>query len=283
MTSWSGAVPLESVRAFVFDIDGTLVHRTGAEEVHAIPGAREVLDRIAASGRPFAVFTNGSHVPPDAFASQLRAAGLPVEDGQVLTPLCSVQSYLERFGGEAHVLPFATDPARRYLESVGIHLVDEPNGTDGPNGTRVDAVFVAHADRVDFEQLERAARAVIGGARLLTGSYVPAYAGADGPILSRGAMITAAIAKAGSARPVVVGKPSQAAVRVMRQLLGVRSEETAMVGDDFRLDVALGRLGRSTTVLVRSGISADLDLDRVPESQRPDLTIGTVAELLEWL
>jgi ribonucleotide monophosphatase NagD (HAD superfamily) len=56
-----------------------------------------------------------------------------------------------------------------------------------------------------------------------------------------------------------------------------------MVGDDFRLDVALGRLGRSTTVLVRSGISADLDLDRVPESQRPDLTIGTVAELLEWL
>ncbi|HVM57811.1 MAG TPA: HAD hydrolase-like protein, partial [Gaiellaceae bacterium] len=81
----------------------------------------------------------------------------------------------------------------------------------------------------------------------------------------------------------VVGKPSQAAVRVMRERLGVRSEEIAMVGDDFRLDVALGRLGRSATVLVRSGISADLDLDRVPVAQRPDLTVGTVAELLEWL
>jgi len=270
-------VPLEGVRAFVFDIDGTLVHRTGPEEVHAIAGAPEVLDRIAASGRPFAVFTNGSHVAPDAFARQLRAAGLPVEDGQVLTPLCSVQSYLERFRGEARVMPFATDAAHRYLREVGIQLVD-----DG-NGTHVDAVFVAHADRVDFEQLERAARAVIAGARLLTGSYVPAYAGADGPILSRGAMITAAIAKASGARPVVVGKPSQAAVRVMRRRLGVRSEEIAMVGDDFRLDVALGRLGRSTTVLVRSGISADLDLDRVPVTQRPDLSLGTVAELLEWL
>ena len=33
-----------------------------------------------------------------------------------------------------------------------------------------------------------------------------------------------------------------------------------MVGDDLRLDIALGRLGGSTTVLVRTGISARLDL-----------------------
>jgi NagD protein len=264
-------VPLEGVRGFVFDIDGTLVHRTGPEEVHAIAGAREVLDRILASGRPFAVFTNGSHLPPDAFAEQLRAAGLPVADGQVLTPLRSVQAY--RAG--MRVIPFASESARAYMTSVGMEMVDD--------GGEVDAVFVAHSDHVDFEELERAARAVIAGAKLLTASYVPAYAGANGPILSRGAMITAAIAKASSARPVVVGKPSQAAVRVMREALGVPSEEIAMVGDDFRLDVALGRLGRSTTVLVRSGISADLDLDRVPEEQRPDLTVATVANLLEWL
>ena len=119
-------------------------------------------------------------------------------------------------------------------------------------------------------QLERAARAVIAGARLLTGSYVPAYAGAHGPILSRGAMITAAIAKASGARPVVVGKPSQAAVREMERRLGVPSEEIAVVGDDVRLDVALGRLGRSTTVLVRSGISARRRPRRAcPETQPP--------------
>jgi len=264
-------VRLDEVRGFVFDIDGTLVHRTGPEEVHAIPGAREVLERITASGRPFAVFTNGSHLPPDAFAEQLRAAGLPVADGQVLTPLRSVMAYR----GAMRVLPFASDSARAYLAENGMELVDD--------GDPVDAVFVAHSDHVDFEELERAARAVIAGAKLLTASYVPAYAGANGPILSRGAMITAAIAKASSSRPVVVGKPSQAAVRVMRRQLGIRSEEMAMVGDDFRLDVALGRLGRSTTVLVRTGISADLDLDTVPAGRRPDLTVGTIAELLDRL
>jgi HAD superfamily hydrolase (TIGR01450 family) len=268
---------LARVRGFVFDVDGTLVHRTGPAEVHAIPGAREVLDRIAASGRPFAVFTNGSHVAPAAFARQLRTAGLPVADDQLLTPLCSVQAYLDRFAGEARVLAFATAEARAYLEESGVHLVD------GRNGVRVDAVFVAHPETPDFDDLERAARAVIAGARLLTASYVPAYAGADGPVLSRGAMVSAAIAKASGARPIVVGKPSQAAVREMGRRLGVPPSELAVVGDDIRLEVALGHLGRSTTVLVRSGISGSLDLSGIPERRRPHVTVDTVADLLEWL
>jgi HAD superfamily hydrolase (TIGR01450 family) len=269
-------VLLDVVRGFVFDVDGTLVHRAGAE-VRLIPGAREVLERVSASGRPYAFFTNGSHVPPAAFARELREAGLPVDDEQLLTPLCSVQTYLERFRGDATVLPLLTDAAHRYLEGEGVRLVD------GRNGTRVDAVFVAHPGRADFDALELAARAVIAGARLLTGSYVAAYAGADGPILSRGAMATAAIAKVSGARPVVVGKPSHAAVRAMRDRLGIPSQEMAVVGDDVFLDVALGHLGHSTTVLVRTGISRYLDLSRIPEKRRPHHTVKSVAQLLEWL
>jgi 5'-nucleotidase len=263
------------VGGFVFDIDGTLVHRAGPE-VHVAPGAGEVLERIRASGRPFVLFTNGSHMPPAAFARELREAGLQVEDDQVLTPLDSVQTYLERWQG-ATVLPFLTEPARAYLEATGVRLVD------GADPARVDAVFVAHPDDVDFDWLERAARAVIAGARLLTGSYVAAYAGANGPILSRGAMITAAIAKASSARPTVVGKPSRAAIREIRKRLGVPTEEVAVIGDDLPLDIALGHLGGSQTILVRSGISGTIDLSRVPERRRPHAAIDSVAELLDWL
>jgi HAD superfamily hydrolase (TIGR01450 family) len=269
-------VRLDAVKGFVFDVDGTLVHRAGAE-LRVIPGAREVLERIRETGRPYAFFTNGSHVPPAVLAAELREAGLPVADEQMLTPLCSVQTYLQRFRGDTHVLPFLTESAQTYLENAGVRFVD------GRNGTPVDAVFVAHTDETGFEKLERAARAVIGGARLLTGSYVSAYAGADGPILSRGAMVTAAIAKASGGRPIVVGKPSRAAVREVERRLGVRSEEAAVVGDDVFLDIALGHLGRSTTVLVRTGISAALDLSRVPERRRPHATVETVAEILDWL
>jgi NagD protein len=268
-------VRLEHVQGFVFDIDGTLVHRAGAE-VRPLPGAKDVLDAIRASGRPLALFTNGSHMPPASFARELREAGLPVDDDQVLTPLCSVQTFLQRHG-DVTVLPFATDSARGYLEEAGVRLVD------GGENDIVDAVFVAHPKGVDFESLELAARAVIAGARLLTGSYVAAYAGANGPILSRGAMVTAAIAKASGRRPTIVGKPSRAAVNEIERRLGVPSDELAVVGDDLLLDVALGHLGRSRTVLVRSGISGSIDVERVPERRRPHLTVEGVGDLLDRL
>jgi NagD protein len=269
-------VRLDDVRGFVFDVDGTLVHREG-DTVHVVPGARELLERIRESGRPFAIFTNGSHTAPAVFAKGLREAGLPVEDEQMLTPLCSVQAYLNGRKRGAKVLPFVTESARGYLADSGVDLVDFDHADEA------EAVFVAHIDHADLPELEKAAFAVIAGARLLTGSYVSAYAGANGPILSRGAMVTAAIAKASSARPTIVGKPSKAAVRAVRKALGVPTDQIAVVGDDLFMDVALGHMGGSKTVLVRSGISAEIDLDRVPEKRRPHATVADTSELLDWL
>jgi HAD superfamily hydrolase (TIGR01450 family) len=269
-------VRLDDVGGFVFDVDGTLVHRAG-EEVHVIPGAREVLERIRASGRPFAIFTNGSHLAPHGFAQGLRDAGLPVADDQMLTPLRSFLYYLARRHPGAGVRLFGTPPAERYLTRAGVRLV-EPEAAEG-----AEVVFVAHVDEVDMVDLERAARAVMNGGRLLTGSYVAAYAGANGPIISRGAMVTAAIAKASGTRPKIVGKPSKAAVAVIGQQLGLPTDEVMVIGDDLSMDIGLGRLGGSRTVLVRSGISGSIDLDRVPLRRRPDAVIAAVAELLDLL
>jgi len=270
-------VRLDDVRGFVFDVDGTLVHRAG-EEVHVVPGAREVLERIRASDRPFAIFTNGSHMPPHGFARGLRDAGLPVADDQMLTPLRSFLYYLERHRRPgAGVRLFGTASAERYLAAAGVRLL-------GPEATEsAEVIFVAHVDEVDMTDLERAARAVMGGGRLLTGSYVPAYAGANGPIISRGAMVAAAIAKASGSRPTIVGKPSKAAVGVIGEQLGLPTEQLAVIGDDLVMDIGLGHLGGSRTVLVRSGISGSIDLDRVAERRRPHAVIAGVAELLDLL
>ena len=54
---------LEAVRGFMFDVDGTLLHRGPDGRGRPQPGALEVLERIRASRRRLVLFTNGSHVP----------------------------------------------------------------------------------------------------------------------------------------------------------------------------------------------------------------------------
>jgi len=266
-------VQLDDVRGFVFDVDGTLVRRY-PDGVHPMPGAVAVLNAIRDSGRKLAIFTNGSHLPPEEFARELRADGLPVSDEEMVTPVLSALSYLRRRHDGAPVLLFAQPSVRALLVEEGVNVVD---------GEDAAVVLVLHVDDADFPALERAARAIMRGARLLTANYLPSYAGANGPIFSRGAMVTAAIAKAASARPTVVGKPSKAAVQELRHRLGVPSEELLVTGDDVRMDVGLGLLGGSKTVLVRSGTTGDLDVTRLPERQRPHAVIDGVEELLEWL
>lgn len=271
---------LDDARGFVLDIDGTLIRRDAQEphRTYAVPGAREALEAIHRSGRPFALFTNGTHIAPEAVAAELRAVGLEVAAEQVLTPVESAVAFLARSRSAQRVLVVATGSTAERMAGAGVDLLADD---DPPE--HADAVFVAHVHDVSMLVLERAARAVVAGARLLTASYLPAYAGADGPIFSRGAMATAAIAKASETRPTVVGKPSAAAVRAIGDRLGLPSADLAVIGDDLRMDVGLGRTGGSRTVLVRSGISGAIDLAALPPGRRPDGVVETVAQLVTAL
>ena len=274
MTWWCGAVRLDDVRGFVFDVDGSLVHRDAEFRSVPLPGAVELLEAIRASGRPLVLFTNGSHMGPEAFAQGLREDGLPVEDHELLTPVCSALSYLGRTHPGQRVLVFGSEATIERMAGAGVPLTDDDDA---------EVVFVAHVQSVDLERMERAARAVSGGARLLTANYQRGYWGANGVIFSRGAMVTAGIARVTGTRPIVVGKPSKPAVRELSDRLGLPSNELAVIGDDIGMDIALGKLGGSRTILVRSGISGEVDMASVPERRRPDAVVDGVEEVLGWL
>jgi len=271
-------VRLEEARGFVFDLDGTLIQRARDGFV-VIDGAREVLAAIRASGRPIVVCTNASHVTPDTIAEELREVGLDVTGHEVVTPPCSAISFLHANYPGVPVQVFAPQVTRERMAAEGIDVI-----TGNGDGPQPGAVFVAHGESVDFPVIERAARAILAGAPLLTASYVAAYSGAEGPIFSRGAMLTAALAKATGATPRIVGKPSQASLdEITGRMGGLPSSELAIIGDDVALEVELGHIGGSYTVLVRSGISGAIDLGGVPEHHRPHETIDGVGELLPRL
>jgi NagD protein len=268
---------LDDAEGFVFDVDGTLVQRGRDHALHVVPGAIEALTALRDAGRPFAVFTNGTHIQPSELAAELRAVGLPVEDDAALTPVDSFLDYAARRHDGARVMLLATEPARERIAAAGVTIATPEDEESA------DVVFVAHVTDVTLPQLERAARAVVGGAPLLTASYVSAYSGADGPIFSRGAMTTAAIAKASARRPTIVGKPSRAAVRTVVDRLRIPSDRLVVVGDDVRMDIGLGHTGRSRTVLVRTGITGRSSLATIPAARRPHAVVDSIAELVPAL
>jgi HAD superfamily hydrolase (TIGR01450 family) len=271
----NGHLRLKDASAFMFDIDGTLLHRGPDGRGHPQPGAVEVLERIRASGRRLVLFTNGSHVPSPTIAEGLRSDGLHVTDAEVLTPVDSATAWLQSHPKRHPVHAFATEPVREYMTTNGVPVTD---------GEDAGAVFVAHLAEVSLDEIERAARAISAhGAPLFTSSYVRGYAGANGIIYSRGSMITAAIAKVSGVRPRLLGKPSRAAVTALQDRLDVSATDIAVIGDDLGMDVALGKLGGSQTVLVRSGISGQIDLSQVAPKRRPDAAIDGVADLLDLL
>jgi HAD superfamily hydrolase (TIGR01450 family) len=271
----NGRLNLGHARAFMFDIDGTLLHRGPDGRGQPQPGAVDVLQSIRASGRKLVLFTNGSHLPSPQIAQGLRDDGLPVSDDEVLTPVDSATAWLQRHPKRHPVHALATESVLRFMVKNGVAVTD---------GEDAGAVFVAHLQDVSLAEVERAARALTTrGAPLFTSSYVRGYAGANGIIFSRGAMITAAIAKVSGVRPRVLGKPSRAAVAALEGRLGVPATDIAVIGDDLGMDIALGKIGGSQTVLVRSGISGELALETVAPKRRPDAAVTGVADLLELL
>jgi 4-nitrophenyl phosphatase len=133
------------------------------------------------------------------------------------------------------------------------------------------------------DRLQAAAAAVWCGAEFLVTSYVPAIAGQPGPIASFSAAVAAGLAHVTGAAPAVMGKPSQLVLDCVRSRLCDAVADIVVVRDDPALDIALGRPAGVPTVLVLTGVARADSLRSLPRSDRPDVVVGDLGELLSPL
>ena len=114
---------LRTPAGYMFDLDGTLA--LGDRSGHGydlLPGAKQVLETLNAKSIPFVILTNGSAYPAQVQAPRLRAAGLPVEDRQMLTPSSVTADYLSRKGVK-RALILGTPGVGHALAEAGIELL----------------------------------------------------------------------------------------------------------------------------------------------------------------
>jgi 4-nitrophenyl phosphatase len=263
----------------MFDVDGTLLLSNPAlGDYEVLPGAIEVLSALRQRGVPFALLTNGSAYPPAEQAAKLRAVGLPVEDGQMLTP-SSIAADLMVRRGIGRVLVLGSPGVGHALRAAGIATVY----TGEAGATEVDGVFVGWHPECGMKDIDAACRAIWGGARLYVASDVPFFASKQGRVIGYSHAITAAIRRLTRAPMILTGKPSVHALRFVAHKLGVPMRQLAVVGDDPLVEVLMARRAGATALAVTTGTTPRAEWGRQVLARRPHGILKDLRALLEWL
>jgi len=266
---------LRAIRGFVFDVDGTLILSESPDWSGAVPlpGAVELLDWLRARGYPFALFTSGSTYRPETYAARLRAAGLPIEDWQVITTGVTAAEIIATDYPGRSVYVLGEEGTIAPLQARGIRVVD------GTEGETAGVVLVGWSRALTYDQLDIACRAVWNGADLLVTSAARAFVSKRGLKPGWSWSIAIAIAETTGKRPRVVGKPSVEALRAVARLLGTDVASLAVVGDDPDLELRMGRDAGALTIQVRTGRGSE----PIETPVIGDLVLSGVEELFALL
>ncbi|HZF27166.1 MAG TPA: HAD-IIA family hydrolase [Steroidobacteraceae bacterium] len=268
---------MRSARAFLFDLDGTLVlGDRNNESIRPLPGALALLENLRHRQVPYAIFTNGTVRTPQEYVNELHGAGIQVEERLTLTPSSvAAEHFVQR--GYRRVRVLGVEGVWRPLEEAGLEIVR------GSVHEPVDAVFVGWYREFTMDEIDAACSAVVAGAPLFTGSLAPYFASALGKVLASSRVICSAITSVTGKRATVLGKPSMQAVRCACRRLGARASDLVVVGDDPALEVFMARRAGAMGIAVRTGVWGQGDIARLPAAHRPHLVFQDVSELLSIL
>ncbi len=249
---------------FLFDMDGTIFLGD-----RLLPGAREIVHFLRARGTPFYFLTNNSSRASADYAAKLTRLGLPVDPGAIFT------------SGEATALYLQGTPAQR-LFVVGTPSLEAEMEAHGftLDSHAPDAAVLGFDTGLTYAKLWRLCDLVRAG--------LPYYAThpdfncptETGYMPDIGAMIAFVKASTGRDPDQVIGKPNPPIVQAVSKKTGVPPERLVMVGDRLYTDIALGRAGIAT-VLVLTGETKAADVPGSPH--QPDIILNNVGELLELL
>jgi NagD protein len=250
------------IECWLTDMDGVLVH-----DNRPVPGAAELLQQWTDTGTPFLVLTNNPVFTPRDLSARLARSGLSVPEDRIWTSALATAEFLrsQHPGGAAFVIGEAG--LTTALHEAGYVMTE----------TDPDYVVVGETRNYSFDRITQAIRMINNGAR-----FIITNPDATGPtpwgVVPATGSFAALISHATGKTPYVVGKPNPMMFRSAMNRIGAHSENTGMIGDRMDTDVVAGIEAGLHTVLVRTGISDDAEVERYPF--RPDEILDSVADLL---
>lgn len=264
---------IDRFSGLVCDLDGVVYH--GREPVpDAVPALNEVAER-----RRVVYATNNASRTPEQVIEQLRALGLSPETADVVTSAVAGAQLLAQELGAGHreVLTIGGQGVHEAVVAAGLVPIaaDAAAAADAP---RPAAVLQGYGAQVTAADLAEAAYAIQDGARWVATNDDRTLPTDRGIAPGNGTLV-AAVAAASPQPPTVVGKPGPLMYEMSAALLGVPVGEVLGIGDRLETDVAGANAAGMPSALVLTGVHGPGDAAAAPAASRPDLVLGTLAEL----
>ena len=255
---------LRQKKGFICDMDGVIYHGN-----RLLPGVKEFVDWLYREEKNFLFLTNSSERSPKELQQKLRRMGLDVDESHFYTSALATARFIssQAPGCSAYVIGGAGLIMALHDEGITMNDVDP------------DYVIIGEGNSYNYENILRAVRLVLKGARLIGTNSDLTGPSEDGIIPACRAMI-APIELATGKTAYFVGKPNPLMMRTGLKMLHCHSAEAVMVGDRMDTDVISGMESGMSTVLVLSGVSTRETIKTY--AYRPSMVLNGVGDIVSF-
>ncbi|NOY80685.1 MAG: HAD-IIA family hydrolase [Kiritimatiellaeota bacterium] len=259
--------------AVVCDLDGTLY--LGGRP---IPGARDFLEAVIASGRQLFYFTNNSSKSRRTYLERFRDLHFPAADHHLITSTDCAVSYLKREGLGPDIYAVANSDLRAELAFRGFRCLSDEAVAQG---RRPAAVLLTFDTELDYGKIRTAYDLILADVPYLATHADTLCPLGPGRFMPDVGSFIALFETASGHRPKVLGKPEPEAVAAISERAGVPSERIAFIGDRLYTDMRMAAASGMVGVLVLSGETRREDLETSPD--KPTYSVESVRALLPAL
>ena len=252
---------LRKHKGFICDMDGVIYHGN-----RLLPGVKEFVDWLYKEDKNFLFLTNSSERSPKELQQKLKRMGLEVDESHFYTSALATARFIssQAPGCSAYVIGGAGLIMALHDEGITMNDVDP------------DYVVIGEGNNYNYENVLKAVRLVLRGARLIGTNSDLTGPSEEGLIPACRAMI-APIEMATGQTAYFVGKPNPLMMRTGLWNLQVHSEDAVMIGDRMDTDIVAGIETGLDTVLVLSGVTDRNDVKKFP--YRPRLILNGVGDI----
>lgn len=232
------------IKALILDMDGVLWKADAP--IGDLPA---IFKRIEARGLKYVFATNNGTMTPKQYVEKLAKLGVESGPQQVVTSALGVAHMLaQRFPAGTKIFMIGENGLFQALQEKGFDVLPVVDAQHAQ-------VVVMGLDRsVTFDKMREATLLVRSGVPFYGTNPDKTFPTPRGEIPGAGAWVSV-ITTASDIEPIYAGKPNPYMMELSLEILGIKKQETLVVGDRLETDIAAGQALGCPTALVLSGVA----------------------------